>query len=112
MSIVSTAVMHLAQGGCLQVTERLKLHLQDHLLCEASAELKSPNLSQLRMNFVVKNFLLFLSSEQLVYALRHRSKCEERREAVSFFFIKGSASSVHCIAVHIHIFNICGYNMV
>lgn len=69
--VVSTAVMHLAQGGCLQVTERLKLQLQDQVLCEASAEMKSLHLSQLRMNFIVKNFLLFLSSEELVYALRH-----------------------------------------
>lgn len=82
--VVSTVVMYLVQGGCLQVTERLKLQLQDHLLSEASAEIKNPT-CQLRMNSIVKNFLLFLSSEELVYTLRHRSKCEERREAVSFF---------------------------
>lgn len=52
--VVSAAVMHLVQGGCLQVTERLKLQLQDHLLSEASAEIKNPSLSQLRMNFIVK----------------------------------------------------------
>lgn len=52
--VVSTAVMHLVQGGCLQVTERLKLQLQAHLLSESSAEMKNPSLSQLRMNFIVK----------------------------------------------------------
>lgn len=80
--------MHLVQGGCLQVTERLKLQLQDHLLIEASAEIKNPNLSQLRMNFIVKNFLLFLSSEELVYALRHQSKYEEKKGGCFFPFYK------------------------
>lgn len=111
--VVSTAVMHLVQGGCLQVTERLKLQLQAHLLSESSAEIKNPSLSQLRMNFIVKKILLFLSSEELVYALRHRSKCEERREAVSFLFMKRFSKFCTLYScTYIYIFNIYMYNMV